>query len=61
MFVATTSNKVLLRLASEDDVITWSELRMGDRAPLQVANWTHVEYGKIVSVRVTFDPRPLFA
>lgn len=61
MFAGTTSNTVLLRLASEDDVVTWSELRMGDKDPLQVANWTHVEAGKIVSVRATFDPRPLFA
>lgn len=61
MFAATTSNTVLLRLASEDDVVTWSELRMGGKAPLQVANWTHVEDGKITAVRVTFDPRPLFS
>lgn len=61
MFASSTSNRVLLRLASEDDVITWSELRMGDKDPLQVANWMHVEAGKIVSVRATFDPRPLFA
>lgn len=60
MFEATTANAVLLRLSSDNDVITWSELRMGQKAPLQVANWTRVEDGKIVAVRVTFDPRPLF-
>src|SRR5699024_625513 len=61
MFAATETNTVRLRLASEDDVVTWSELRIGDKAPMQVANWTHVEDGRIVAVRVTFDPRPIFA
>lgn len=61
MFAATETNTVRLRLASEDDVVTWSELRIGDKAPMQVANWTHVEDGRIVAVRVTFDPRPMFA
>ena len=61
MFAATESNTVRLRLASDDDVITWSELRIGDSAPMQVANWTHVEGGRIVAVRATFDPRPMLA
>ena len=61
MFAATTSNTVRQRLASDEDVITWSELRIGEKAPMQVANWTHVEDGRIVAVRVTFDPRPMFA
>jgi hypothetical protein len=26
-----------------------------------VANWSHVDAGKIDRVRVTFDPRPLIA
>ena len=61
MFAATTSNDVLLRLASETDVMTWSELRIADKAPMQVVNWTHVDGGRIAAVRVTFDPSPLGA
>ncbi|GAA3935070.1 nuclear transport factor 2 family protein [Microbacterium soli] len=61
MFAATTSNVVRLRLASDEDVVTWSELQIGGKAPMQVANWTHVENGRIVAVRATFDPRPIFA
>ncbi|MFW0790152.1 nuclear transport factor 2 family protein [Gordonia sp. CPCC 205333] len=60
MFAATTSNDVRLRLAGGTDVVTWSELRIADKAPMQVANWTHVEGGMITAVRVTFDPRPMF-
>ncbi|KAA0976103.1 nuclear transport factor 2 family protein [Paeniglutamicibacter gangotriensis] len=61
MFAATTSNDILLRLASDSDVVTWSELRIADKEPLQVANWTHVEGGLIAGVRVTFDPRPILS
>lgn len=61
MFAATRCNDVRLRLASDQDVITWSELRIAEKAPVQVANWTHVEDGMITSVRVTFDPRPMLA
>ncbi|WP_134321814.1 nuclear transport factor 2 family protein [Cumulibacter soli] len=61
MFAATTANEVLLRLASEQDVVTWSELTIADKAPMQVANWTHVKAGKISAVRVTFDPRPMLS
>lgn len=59
MFAATTANDVLLRLADEQDVVTWSALRIAGQPPLQVANWTHVEDGLITAVRVTFDPRPM--
>ena len=61
MFAATTSNRVRLRLAGDEDVITWSELCIGDKPPVQVANWTHVEDGLITAVNVTFDPRPILA
>lgn len=61
MFAATSRNDVLLRLADDTDVVTWSELSIGDAEPMQVANWTHVENGLITAVRVTFDPRPMFA
>ncbi|MGH3994156.1 MAG: nuclear transport factor 2 family protein [Pseudonocardiaceae bacterium] len=43
------------------DVLTWFDLHTSV-APLgPVANFSHVENGKITSVRVTFDPRPLTA
>ena len=41
-----------------DDAITWFELQTKD-GPLPVANWSHVEGGRIRRVRATFDPRPL--
>jgi hypothetical protein len=28
---------------------------------LPTVNWRHIEDGKITSIRVTFDPRPLTA
>lgn len=59
MFAATTANDVLLRLADDRDVVTWSTLTIAGKPPMQVANWTHVEDGLITAVRVTFDPRPM--
>jgi hypothetical protein len=44
---------------------TDEEVSMADRparlksgAAVPVANWSHVEGGKITRIRVTFDPRP---
>lgn len=59
MFAATTGNEVRLRLADNSDVITWSEMRFDDKPPMPVANWTHVEDGRITAVRALFDPRPI--
>ncbi|HEX6855102.1 MAG TPA: nuclear transport factor 2 family protein [Streptosporangiaceae bacterium] len=43
-----------------DDVTTWFELHTSATSePLLVANWCHVRDGKIATIRVTFDPRPL--
>jgi ketosteroid isomerase-like protein len=42
-----------------DDVMTWLDLHTADTEPLPTVNWRHVDNGKITSVRVTFDPRPL--
>jgi SnoaL-like domain len=42
-----------------DDAITWFDLQT-EHGPIPVANWSHVENGRIARVRVTFDPRPLF-
>jgi hypothetical protein len=41
------------------DVLTWFDLHTTAAPPIPVANWSHVENGKITRVRVTFDPRPL--
>jgi hypothetical protein len=41
------------------DVLTWFEIHPSDGSPMPVANWSHVENGRIDRIRVTFDPRPL--
>jgi ketosteroid isomerase-like protein len=43
------------------DVLTWFELHTTAAPPTPVANWMHVEEGRITRVRVTFDARPLAA
>ena len=43
------------------DVLTWFELRTRIAPPAQVANWSHVRDGKIMRIRVTFDPREMLA
>lgn len=51
---------ILRRWVDGDDAITWFELHAKNvDDPLPVANWMHVESGKITQIRVTFDPRPL--
>jgi hypothetical protein len=46
-------------VADESDVITWYDLKMQGIGPLPTANWSHVDNGKITSIRATFDPRPM--
>jgi hypothetical protein len=41
------------------DVVTWFELHTTEAPPLTVANRSRVEDGRIVAIRVLFDPRPL--
>jgi hypothetical protein len=41
------------------DVLTWFELHTVVASPVAVANWLHVEDGKITSLRVAFDAREL--
>lgn len=55
----TTDVVVQQMLGDETDVLTWFELHTAEAPPIPVANWTHVENGKITRIRVTFDPRPL--
>jgi ketosteroid isomerase-like protein len=46
-------------VADGPDVITWYDLHMTGVDPLPTANWSRVENAKIVSIRATFDPRPM--
>jgi hypothetical protein len=39
------------------DVLTWFDLSTSVADTVPVANWMHVEDGKITRIRVAFDPR----
>jgi hypothetical protein len=41
------------------DVLPWFDLHTTVASPVPVANWLHIEDGKITSVRVAFDAREL--
>ena len=41
------------------DVLTWYDLHTTVADPVPVANWVHVEEGKITSLQVAFDAREL--
>jgi hypothetical protein len=43
------------------DVVTWYDLHTRIAPPAPVAEWSHVEGGKITMVRVIFDSRPFSA
>ena len=49
----------LKRFVEGDDALTWFELHTTVAPPCPVANWSHVENGRITRIRVAFDPRPL--
>lgn len=49
------------RVVEGQDAITWFDLHTATTDPLPTANWSRVENGLITRIRVTFDPRPLFA
>lgn len=38
------------------DVLTWYDMHSSVAEPTPVANWCHVEDGKISKIQVTFDP-----
>ncbi|MFO7192687.1 MULTISPECIES: nuclear transport factor 2 family protein [Thermocrispum] len=56
-----TDIEVHKRFVSGDDVLTWFNLHTSVADPIPTANWSTVRDGRIVAIRVTFDPRPLFA
>ncbi len=41
------------------DVLTWFDLHTRVAPPCPTANWSHTENGKIKTIQVTFDARPL--
>jgi hypothetical protein len=41
------------------DVLTWFDLHTTVASPVPVANWLHLEDGKITSLQVAFDAREL--
>lgn len=41
------------------DVLTWFDLHTTVASPVPVANWLHVEDGRITALRVAFDAREL--
>ncbi|MGH3146149.1 MAG: nuclear transport factor 2 family protein [Rubrobacter sp.] len=45
--------------ADGPDVLTWFDLHTTVAPPVPVANWLHVENGRITSLRVAFDAREL--
>lgn len=49
------------RVVEGADAISWFDLHTATTEPIPTANWSHVEDGLITRIRVTFDPRPLFA
>jgi ketosteroid isomerase-like protein len=46
---------------NDADVITWFDLHTSIAGPVPVANWSHIENGKITRIRAAFDPRDLIA
>ncbi|HEV2253052.1 MAG TPA: nuclear transport factor 2 family protein [Streptosporangiaceae bacterium] len=43
--------------AGSDDVLTWYDMITSVADPVPVANWMHVENGRITRIRAAFDPR----
>lgn len=61
LFQAT--EKVVVRnvWSDGDDVLTWFDLHMPGAPATAVAQWCHVQDGKVKRVEVTFDPRGILA
>jgi hypothetical protein len=50
---------ILKTFVDGQDVLTWYEMHTTVASPVAVANWVHVEEGKITTLRVAFDAREL--
>jgi hypothetical protein len=48
-------------LSDGPDVLTWFDLHTTIAPPAPTTNWSRIENGKIVRIRVTFDPREILA
>jgi hypothetical protein len=49
------------RFVDGQDALTWFDLHTSIAPATPVANWSHVEDGKITKIAVTFDPRGILA
>lgn len=47
------------RVAEGSDAITWFDLHTRTALPIPTANWSRVQDGLVIHIRVTFAPRPL--
>lgn len=59
MLRVVTSIEAQARVADDHDVITWFDLHTSVAPPAPTANWSHVQDGRIVRIRVAFDPREI--
>ncbi|MFC9427826.1 nuclear transport factor 2 family protein [Streptomyces sp. NPDC056987] len=59
--MASITTDLVIRkvFASGADVVTWLDLHTTIAAPTEVANWIHVEKGRITAIRAVYDPRAL--
>jgi hypothetical protein len=55
----TTGIDVRKVFLADSDVLTWYDLATSVADPVPVANWMHVEDGKITRIRAAFDARGL--
>ena len=55
-----TDIEIRKRFVDGEDVLTWFNLHTSVAPPIPTANWSTVRDGRIVAIRVAFDPRPLF-
>jgi ketosteroid isomerase-like protein len=56
-----TRIQILKVFVNGPDVLTWYDLHTEKASPAPTANWMHIEDGKIVRIRATFDPREIVA
>ncbi|MGW6742543.1 nuclear transport factor 2 family protein [Streptomyces sp. NPDC055025] len=61
MAPVTTGLVIRKTFIAGDDVTTWLDLHTTIAAPTPVANWMHVEDGRINDIRALYDPRALLA
>ena len=60
---AEATEKIVVRnvWVDGDDVLTWFDLHMPGAPATAVAQWCHLQDGKVNRVEVTFDPRGILA